>query len=490
MKDKYDVTIGLEIHAELNTATKCFCGCKNDPFSSEPNANCCPVCLAFPGALPMLNQNAVKKTIAAGLAMGCEINDLAIFERKHYFYPDLSKAYQISQLVRPICLGGGIKLKSGKFIRLNRIHLEEDAGKLLHNAINQTSLVDYNRGGVPLIELVSEPDLSSAEEAVEFLEEIRSRLIFSGVANCRMEQGGFRCDVNLSLKPKGSKTLGSRTEMKNINSFRMVARAIEDETKRQAEILDKGERVISETRKWDEAKGKSSSMRNKEEAQDYRYLPDPDIPHIKITKADVEAIRKTMPVLAHQLREKFTTEYGLPEYDAGILTQTRDRANFYLDCVALLKEPKAISNWIMTDVARVMNERQRGHIERNEAKRCSEDMVDECIPVTAKQLVEIISMVLSKKITKVVGEQLLDKVIQDPKSSPADIAKKMGMLDEVTDKQIIEILGALLKEKPNLADDYKANRQKVLPFIIGQVMKQTRGRAKSDIVEMLIEKTY
>ena len=469
--NEYDIIIGLEIHAELNTATKCFCSCAN-AYGSQPNSNCCPVCLAMPGALPVLNRAAVEKTIAAGLAMGCKINDLAIFERKHYFYPDLPKAYQISQLERPICIGGGIKLKNGKTVHLNRIHLEEDAGKLLHNAVSQTSLVDLNRGGVPLIEIVTEPELTSAAEAVEFLEEVRSRLVFGNIAYCKMEQGGMRCDVNLSLKPKGSKELGKRTEMKNLNSFKMVARAIEYEAKRQAEILNDGGKITTETRRWDEAKGKTLSMRSKEEAQDYRYFPDPDIYPVKITSENIKQIKDKMPPLAYELKGKFIKEFGLPEYDAIVLTKTRDSAYFYLDCVALLNEPKIISNWTMVDLARIMNA-----------------MEIETIPVSPKHLTEIIKMVQDKTVTKTVGLQLLEEIIKKP-TSPMELAKKMGLLDTVTDAQILESLENLKKEKPNLVTDYLANKQKVLPFIIGQVMKQTRGKAKSEIVEKLISKVF
>ena len=477
--DKYDITIGLEIHAELNTATKAFCGCAND-FGSVPNTNCCPVCLAMPGALPVLNRMAVEKTIAAGISMGCEINELGIFERKHYFYPDLSKAYQISQLVRPICLGGGIKLKSDKFIRLNRIHLEEDAGKLLHNAVSQTSLVDYNRGGVPLIEIVTEPDISSIAEAIEFLEEVRSRLVFAGVADCRMEQGGMRCDVNLSLKPKGATKLGNRAEMKNLNSFKMVGRAIEYEAKRQAEILDGGGKISPETRKWDESKGKTLPMRSKGDFQEYCYIPDPDIYPVRITREDVEKIRVKMPTLAHELRERLVTEFGLPEYDADVITKTRDRAKFYLDCVAHYNEPKQISNWLMVDLLNRMN-----------------DLDLEDFPIAPKDFCDIIKMTQDKIVTKLVGLQILDEVIRlslssewKAGSSVSELAKKMGLLVTVTDEQIIGILDGLRKEKPNLPVDYLANKQKVLPFIIGQVMKQTQGRAKSDIVEALIERTF
>ena len=458
---KYDVVIGLEIHAELNTKSKCFCSCANE-FGSAPNTNTCPVCLAMPGALPVLNREAVRKTILAGLAIDCKINDIAIFERKHYFYPDLSKAYQISQLVKPICLGGGIKLQSGKFIRLNRIHLEEDAGKLTHNAVRRISMVDYNRGGVPLIEIVTEPDISTAPEAVEFLESVRERLTFGGIANCRMEQGGMRCDVNLSLKPKGSKTLGNRCEIKNLNSFRSVARAIEYEAERQAEILDANGRIVTETRKWDEGKGKTLTMRTKEESQDYRYFPDPDIYTVKITEKDVADIKKTMPVLAHELRLKFTKEYGLSIYDANVLTRDKVIADFYLACIALYQNPKKIANWILTDVL----------------ARLKDTDADITAITTPKTLTEIVKMVEEGKVTKLVGLDMLDGKV------------KLTDTAGVTDAEIKKILIELKNTNPKVAADYAQNPQKVVTFIIGQVMKTTRGKAKSDKVEILIKEVF
>lgn len=466
MIDKFDIVIGLEIHAELNTASKCFCGCANT-FGKRPNENTCPVCLAMPGALPVLNRSAVEKTIMAGLAIDCKINDLAIFERKHYFYPDLSKAYQISQLVRPICLGGGIKLKHGKHVRLNRIHLEEDAGKLTHNAVNQTSFVDYNRGGVPLIEIVTEPDISNAAEAVEFLEEVRSRLIFAGVAHCRMEQGGMRCDVNLSLKPKGQKEYGNRCEIKNLNSFRAVSRAIEFEANRQAEILSSGGKITTETRKWDDTKCKTLSMRNKEDSQDYRYFPDPDLYAVRITPDDVEKIRAVRPRLAHELREEFTTKFSLSAYDADLLTRSKEVSQFFLDCLALLHEPKQISNWIITDLFARAEE----------------------ITISPAHLTEIIKMVLKKEITKVVGLQLLDEILKKP-TAPRELATKLGMLTAISDAQIVAVLRDLRQTRPNLVTDYTENPKKVLPFLIGQVMKATQGKAKSEIVEKHIAEIF
>ncbi|MDR1917838.1 MAG: Asp-tRNA(Asn)/Glu-tRNA(Gln) amidotransferase subunit GatB, partial [Christensenellaceae bacterium] len=338
--NKYDVVIGLEIHAELNTKSKIFCGCANYASGQIPkceediaNSRVCPVCMGLPGALPVLNRAVVEKTIRAGLCFGCEIAEITIYDRKNYFYPDLPKAYQISQMYQPICVGGGVKLRSGKFIRLNRIHSEEDAGKLAHDDVKEISLVDFNRCGSPLIEMVTEPDFSSAAEACEFLDEVRSRLIYSGVANCKMEEGGMRCDVNISLKPAGSPTLGNRVELKNLNSWKMVARAIEYEIKRQTNLLDDGKKINVETRKWNDGKCTTTAMRSKEGSVDYRYFPDPDQYPVHIAKDTVEKIKNTMPKLANEYRAEFVKNFGLPEYDADILTRDKNLTDFYLECL-------------------------------------------------------------------------------------------------------------------------------------------------------------
>lgn len=469
--DKYDITIGLEIHAELNTATKVFCGCKNE-FGSTPNTNCCPVCVGMPGALPVLNKSAIEKTITAGLAMGCEINDVAIFERKNYFYPDLSKAYQISQLVKPICIGGGITLKNGIFRRLNRIHLEEDAGKLTHNPKSKTTYVDYNRGGVPLIEIVTEPDFTSSEEVIEFLEQVRERLTFAGVAECKMEEGGMRCDVNLSLKPKGSTTLGNRTETKNLNSLKSVALAIEYEAELQAELLDAGKTIKVETRRWNDELGETYSMRSKEESQDYRYFADPDLYAVKIKREEVENIRNKMPALAYQIKDIMINDFALPEYDAQVLTRDKNIAHFFLDCQKQYNNPKKISNWIMVDLMKIMKEND-GNI----------------IPVSTKDFVTIIKLTEDGVINKTLGIKLLEKVIET-NSEPMILAKEMGMLETVDENLIIEILTNLKNTNEKLCADYKADSSKVIKFIIGQVMKATKGKAKSDVVEALADKIF
>lgn len=452
-KSDYEIVIGLEIHAELNTKTKIFCSCPNK-FGASPNSNCCPICTGMPGSLPVLNKEAVRLTIKAGLACGCEINDYAVFERKNYFYPDLSKAYQISQLVKPICLGGGITLSTGKFIRLNRIHLEEDAGKLIHD-LNET-YIDYNRGGVPLIESVTEPDISSADEAIEFLSKLRNRFIFANVANCKMEQGGMRCDVNLSVRKKGAKEYGTRTEMKNLNSFKSVAKAIEYEANRQIELVERGEKVVQETRRWDDVKEISTSMRSKEDCQDYRYFPDPDLLTVKISREDVAKLKAEMPLSQEKRIEKYTQEYGLPEKDTEVLVSTKVISDYFDSCVKLLNEPKEIDNWILTEILKLN--------------------VSEEVPVSAENLTTIIKLVLDKKVSRSNAKILLEKVVETGKDAMA-LAKSMDFLSNVSNDTITQIIDNLIASNPKAVEDYEKTPDKVVQFFIGGTMRETRGKA-------------
>lgn len=461
-RSDYDIVIGLEIHAELNTNTKIFCGCPNK-FGVSPNTNCCPVCVGMPGALPVPNKKAVELTIKAGLSVGSIINDMAVFERKNYFYPDLSKAYQISQLVKPICLGGGITLDSGKFIRLNRIHLEEDAGKLIHS-FDETE-IDYNRGGVPLIESVTEPDISSAEEALEFLTKLRNRFVFSDVAKCRMEQGGMRCDVNLSVKPKGSSVFGTRTEMKNLNSFKAVARAIEYESNRQMDALDRGEVILQETRKWDDERGISFSLRTKTDSQDYRYFPDPDILSIRIDRELVEKLKKELPLSQEERRTKYESEYGLPSADAEILSSSKVVSDFFDECVKMLPEYKEVANWVMTEILKLD--------------------VSESVPMTADNLVKIIKMMLDKKITRQNAKELLGKVLETNEDAET-LAKKLDMLSNVNDDDIVALIDKLIAENEKAVADYSKTPDKVTQFFIGQVMRATRGKADGAKVKEIV----
>ncbi len=471
LSSKYDVVIGLEIHAELNTKTKVFCSCKNT-FGEEPNTNCCPVCVGLPGALPVLNKKAVENTIKAGLSVGCSINNLAVFERKNYFYPDLSKAYQISQLVRPICIGGNIKLDNGKTIRINRIHLEEDAGKLIHKTKTIGTLVDYNRGGIPLIELVTEPDFSNADEAVEFLDKLRRTYIYSGVANCKMEEGGMRCDVNISVKPHDSKELGIRTEMKNLNSFKMVKRAIEYESKRQIEELEKGNKIIQQTRKWDDNKGKSFALRSKENSHDYRYFPDPDLLTVEITQEDVENIRSTLPELAQDRIKKYVEIYNLPLYDAKILTNEKFVSDYFEECLNLYNNPKQISNWIMTELLKVLKDKPN----------C--ENLNEII--TKENLVSILELLDSKQITRPNSKILFENICFTSKNAK-DVAKELGMLSSLSDEEIKDFVKQVINTNPDAILDFEKNPNKVIMFYTGKVMALTKGKANPITTQSFIK---
>lgn len=462
MKD-YEVTIGLEVHAELKTNTKCFCSCKNE-FGGEPNTHCCPVCVGMPGALPVINKKAVELTIKAGLCMGCDINNIAVFERKNYFYPDLSKAYQISQLVRPICLHGGVKLDSGKFIRLNRIHLEEDAGKLVHKSETVGTLIDYNRGGVPLIEMVSEPDMSSPEEALEFLGKLRENLIYADIAECKMQEGGMRCDVNVSIREKGQKEYGTKVEMKNINSFKAVERAIKFEVERQKDILENGGTVRQETRRWDDVLGESSSMRSKEDSKDYRYFPDPDILAIEIPRENVEKIRKELPLLPVERKEKYMGEFGLSLYDTNLLLSEKVYSNFFDECVKLYNKPKSIVNWIQSQVLSLIKDEEEKEIK-----------------ISASNLTKIIEMLEKKEISQQDSRTLFAKCWEEDIDAK-EFAKSSGMLSTLSENELEKIMDEVISENPKACEDFKTTPDKVMPFFIGQVMKKTKGKANSEVV--------
>lgn len=466
MKD-YEITIGLEVHAELKTNTKCFCSCKNE-FGGEPNTHCCPICVGMPGALPVINKRAVELTIKAGLCMGCDINDIAVFERKNYFYPDLSKAYQISQLVRPICLHGGVKLDSGKFIRLNRIHLEEDAGKLVHKSETVGTLIDYNRGGVPLIEMVSEPDMASSDEALEFLAKLRENLIYADIAECKMQEGGMRCDVNVSIREKGQKEFGTKVEMKNINSFKAVERAINFEVERQKDILESGGKVRQETRRWDDVAGESSSMRSKEDSKDYRYFPDPDILAIEIPRENVEKLRKELPLLPAERKEKYLGEYGLSQYDTNLLLSEKVYSDFFEACVKLYNKPKSVVNWIQSQVLTLIKDEEEKEIK-----------------ISAKNLTEIIEMLEKKEISQQDSRTLFAKCWEE-NIDAKEYAKKIGMLSTLSENDLEKIMDEVLSENPKACEDFKSTPDKVMPFFIGQVMKKTKGKANSEVVRKYI----
>ena len=471
---EYDVVIGLEVHSELKTNSKVFCSCKNE-FGGEPNTHCCPVCIGLPGALPIPNKEAVKMTIKAGLAVGSKINDIAIFERKNYFYPDLAKAYQISQAVRPICVGGGVEIEDAngqkKFIRLNRIHLEEDAGKLIHNPKIGGTMIDYNRGGVPLIEIVSEADMSSAEEAVAYLAKLRNILQYIEVSDCKMEQGSLRCDVNISLKLKGSSVLGVRAEMKNLNSFRSVTRAIEYEIKRQSRLLDEGEEVVQETRRWDDARNRSFSMRRKEDAQDYRYFPDPDLLPFRIERSLVEEVKKTMPKLREEKIRDYVDNLGLSEYDASVLTNDLNLVKYFDKVISYFNKPKFVCNFILTTLLKKVKE---------------EDEADLVVPISAENFANLLSMYESGQISQAICRELFDE-IWETNEDCKKLVEERGLKQNNNEDEIKVMVEALINEFPQSVADYKAGNTKALSFFIGQLMKRTQGKANAQIASKLIK---
>lgn len=464
---EYDVVIGLEVHCELKTNTKCFCGCKNE-FGSEPNSNCCPVCLGFPGALPVLNKKAVEYAVMAGLAFDCSINNYSVFERKNYFYPDLSKAYQISQLEYPLCINGKVNINVGgnkKTIRLNRIHLEEDAGKLVHDGVGGT-VVDYNRGGVPLIEIVTEPDISSADEAVAFLETLKNTISYTGISDVKMEEGSLRCDVNLSVKPKGSEKLGTRTEMKNLNSFKAVYRAINYEQRRQIEEIEDGNKIIQQTLRWDDSIGETKSMRNKEDSQDYRYFPDPDLLPVMITNEEIDKIKNSLPVLPTKRYENYL-ELGLSEYDANLLVSSKTISNFFNDVNQIVDNAKLTANWVINEVLRKTE--------------------DDKILISVNNFADLLKMVKANEISSTAGKQVLEQV-WGTNATPTEIVEKLGLKQNSNADELKQICETVVNNNPKSVADYKGGNVKAIGFLVGQVMKESKGKANPQMVNELLKK--
>ena len=473
---KYEVVIGLEVHAQLKTQSKIFCSCSTE-FGRPANENTCPICLGMPGVLPVLNKKALHLAMRACLATHCRIAPRNRFARKNYFYPDLPKGYQISQYELPLGLEGHINILINgmkKQIKLTRIHMEEDAGKLIHGENLGSpghSYVDFNRTGVPLIEIVSEPDLRSAEEAREYLTQLKAILDYSEVSDCNMEEGSLRCDANISLRPVGQKTLGTRTELKNLNSFRFVQRAIEHEVERQTQILEQGDQVTQETRLYDSAKGTTFSMRSKEEAHDYRYFPEPDLVPVVVDNEWIEKIRETLPELPEQKRERFVGEYDIPEYDAGVLTTSRAMANYYEECVSLYNEPKIISNWIMGELLRELKNNQHS--------------IETC-PVKPKGLISLLKLIDEGTINAKMGKTVFEDMYRTGKPAKA-IVKEEG-LTQIIDSSIIEsLVDQVLESNPEQVEQYKGGKEKVFGFLVGQVMKESKGQANPSLVNKLLK---
>jgi aspartyl-tRNA(Asn)/glutamyl-tRNA(Gln) amidotransferase subunit B len=471
----YEVVIGLEVHAQLATRSKIFCNCSTE-FGAEPNTHTCPVCLGLPGTLPVLNKKVVDYAIMAGLALNCKISQYSKFDRKNYFYPDLPKAYQISQYDLPLCEDGFVEIDTEtgiKKIGINRIHMEEDAGKLIHEgSIDKStgSLVDYNRTGVPLIEIVSEPDMRSPAEAHKYLNQLKKILEYLGVSDCNMEEGSLRCDANVSIRPVGQKEFGTKTELKNMNSFKAVEKALEYEVERQKQVLDRGEKVIQETRTWNDSLNRTISMRGKEEAHDYRYFPEPDLVPLEVDENWVNEIRDALPELPEVKKQRFITEYGLPEYDADVLTDSRALAAIFEECVREYNDPKSISNWIMGDFLRLVKE---GGIEVDQSN------------LTGKLLARMLRLqeegVISSKIARTVFKEMF-KTGKDP----ARIVEEKGLKQISDQDELEEIVNRIIAENPAAVEDIKNGKGKAIGFLVGQVMKETRGKANPGLVNKLL----
>jgi aspartyl-tRNA(Asn)/glutamyl-tRNA(Gln) amidotransferase subunit B len=468
----YEVVVGLEVHAELSTNTKIFCSCTNE-FGGQPNTHCCPGCIGMPGTLPILNKSVLEYAIKAGLATNCGISKFTKFDRKNYFYPDLPRAFQISQYNLPICTEGFIEInveEEKKKIGIERIHIEEDAGKLIHDQWDEGSLVDYNRSGVPLIEIVTKPDIRSAEEAREFLECLKSILQFIEVSDCKMQEGSLRADVNVSVMPRGSKEYGTRTEMKNLNSFRAAIRAIEAETKRQISELESGGVIFRETRRWDDSKGISYSMRSKEEANDYRYFPESDIPPVVIDEGWIKNIQETLPELPEMKKARYVKDYGLPLYDAGLITSSKALSEFFEKALTKSTNIKAISNWIMGDLLRVLKER---------------NIEVEDIPILPEHLAKLIELIDKGIISGTIAKDVFEKMF-DTGNDPEKIVEKENLKVVDDERVLFALIEKVIQNNPESVKDYKGGKKKALGFLVGQAMKETKGKADPRMVNKLL----
>ena len=473
MREDYEVIIGLEVHAELATKTKIYCGCSTE-FGSDPNTHCCPICTGMPGVLPVLNKKVVEYAVKMGLATNCEIARFSKQDRKNYFYPDLPKAYQTSQYDLPLCEHGHVEFMVGdqkKRVGITRIHIEEDAGKLIHDPYTGDTLVDFNRCGVPLIEIVSEPDIRSAEEAVGYMQTLKSILEYLEICDCKMQEGSLRCDVNLSVRKKGETKFGTRTETKNLNSFKAIARSIEYETERQIKELENGGKIYQETRRWDDDKGIGYAMRTKEDAHDYRYFPEPDLAPIVLSDEYINSIKESLPEMPNVRKHRYIEEFGLPEYDAEQITNSKHMAEFFDKAVKTCGNAKLVSNWLMSDVARILNEQE---IDIAEAK------------FTAEQLGHLISLIEKNVISSAIAKNVFEDMAQSGKD-PESIVEEKG-LKQVTDEGAIrDIVIKVLDLNPASVADYLAGKERAMGFIVGQTMKESHGKANPVMVNKLVK---
>jgi len=470
----YEVVIGLEVHAQLLTQSKMFCAC-GTKFGLPANSQTCPICLGMPGTLPVINKKAIEMAVRTGLALQCRIGEQSRFARKNYFYPDLPKGYQISQYEAPICEHGSVEVEVGQAkrpVRIRRAHLEEDAGKNIHEAGANGSRVDLNRAGTPLLEIVTEPDMRSADEVVAYLKMLREILMYLEVCDGNMEEGSLRCEPNLSLRPVGQKEFGTKVELKNINSFKFVKEAIEYEIKRQTKVLNEGGKIAQETRLWDSDKGETATMRSKEEAHDYRYFPDPDLVPLSLASEWIDDLRKTLPELPAVRQRRFVGEYGLPDYDAGVLTGSKALADYFEACVRLFPQPKTVSNWVMGELLRELN--QAG-------------LSAAASPVSPERLVSLLQLVEKGTVSLKVAREIFPELYASGKA-PEEIVKAKGLTQVSDEGSLAKIIDEVIAKNQAQAEQYKGGKEAVLGFLVGQVMKSSGGKANPGKVNELLKK--
>ena len=468
MGKQYETVIGLEVHVELATKTKIFCSCSTE-FGGAPNTHTCPVCTGMPGALPVLNKQVVEYAMAIGLATNCEITKVCKFDRKNYFYPDNPQNYQISQLYLPIARNGYVEIEAGstkKKVRIHEMHMEEDAGKLIHDEWDDTSLVDYNRSGVPLVEIVSEPDMRSADEVIAYLEKLRMIIQYLGASDCKLQEGSMRADVNLSVREAGTEEFGTRTEMKNLNSFKAIARAIEGERERQIELLEEGKAVVQETRRWDDNKESSYAMRSKEDAQDYRYFPEPDLVPIVISGEWIEQIRARQPELQTEKMERYKKEFDIPEYDAKIITSSKHMADIFEAASAVCGKPKKVSNWLMVETLRLLKDR---------------GMEPEEISFSPENLAKLVNLTESRAINSSVAKEVFEKIFAQD-IDPEIYVEEHGLKTVNDEGALEEVIRKVIADNPKAAKDYHSGKEKALGALVGQTMKAMKGKADPGLV--------
>ncbi|HKM04239.1 MAG TPA: Asp-tRNA(Asn)/Glu-tRNA(Gln) amidotransferase subunit GatB [Lachnospiraceae bacterium] len=473
MAKQYETVIGLEVHVELATKTKIFCGCTTE-FGGSPNTHTCPVCTGMPGSLPVLNKQVVEYALAVGLATNCTITQYCKFDRKNYFYPDNPQNYQISQLYLPICRNGGIEIETvagKKTVGIHEIHMEEDAGKLIHDEWENCSLVDYNRSGVPLIEIVSEPDMRSADEVIAYLEKLRLMIQYLGASDCKLQEGSMRADVNLSIREVGALELGTRTEMKNLNSFKAIARAIEGERARQIELIEEGKTVTQETRRWDDNKEYSYAMRSKEDAQDYRYFPDPDLVPISISDEWIADIKSKQPELRTEKMERYKKEFDIPEYDIEIITSSKHMSDIFEATVAICNQPKKVSNWLMVETMRLLKEHE---------------MEPEDIRFTPENLAKLIALIDSKTISQTVGKEVFE-IIFNKNIDPDNYVEEKGLKTVNDEGALRKKVEEVIANNPQSVEDYHNGKEKAIGFLVGQTMKAMQGKADPGLINKVLK---